>query len=123
MRYDEVEPRPEDVFVALEQFVSVVREKYGRRLHSVVLFGSRARGEMRPDSDADVAIVIDDGDWKFWREKRELADLTFEALIRWGLTISPWPLSSTQWSNPDTHSNPKFVRAVREDARVLFEQA
>lgn len=32
---------------------------YGERLHSVAIYGSVARGTMRPDSDIDVLIVAD----------------------------------------------------------------
>ena len=31
---------------------------YGERLHAVVLFGSEARGDARPDSDIDVLAVL-----------------------------------------------------------------
>jgi predicted nucleotidyltransferase len=33
---------------------------YGDRLERVALFGSRARGDHRPDSDYDVAVLIKD---------------------------------------------------------------
>ena len=121
MMYDEVQPKPEDVPKALDQYVAAVRSCYGYRLHDIVLFGSRARGDMRSDSDADVAVVIADGDWSFWREKRELADLTYEPLIDWGLSIQPWPLSISQWANPELHHNPRFVHAIKRDAKPLAE--
>ncbi len=31
---------------------------YGERLHRVMLFGSYARGEARPDSDVDILVVL-----------------------------------------------------------------
>lgn len=123
MKYEEVEPDPRDVPRALAQFVDAVKEKYGMRLHGIVLFGSRARGDTRPNSDADVAVILNDSNWSFWREKRELADLAYEGLIDWCLTISPWPISLEQWNNPDAHNNPRFVRSVRKDAKPLLETA
>ncbi len=33
---------------------------YGERLVQMVLFGSRARGDAKPDSDVDVLIVLRD---------------------------------------------------------------
>lgn len=32
--------------------------QFGRQLKSVELFGSRARGDARPDSDIDVLVVV-----------------------------------------------------------------
>ena len=32
---------------------------HGRRLRAVVLYGSEARGEARPDSDIDVLVLLD----------------------------------------------------------------
>ncbi len=41
-------------------FRKALRETYGDRLERAVLFGSRARGDARPDSDYDVAVFIRD---------------------------------------------------------------
>ena len=50
-------PRDDPV---LTRFRAAVTEIYGARLERVVLFGSRARGEARPDSDYDVAVFLRD---------------------------------------------------------------
>lgn len=39
--------------------VTACDEVYGRRLRGVVVFGSVARGRMRPDSDLDVLVVAE----------------------------------------------------------------
>ena len=36
----------------------MLEELYGENLERVVLFGSRARGDARPDSDYDVAVFL-----------------------------------------------------------------
>jgi predicted nucleotidyltransferase len=44
--------------VAIE-FARQVRARLGSRVRKVVLFGSRARGDARDDSDYDVVVVVD----------------------------------------------------------------
>jgi predicted nucleotidyltransferase len=44
--------------VAVE-FARKVRERLGPRVRRMVLFGSRARGDSREDSDYDVVVVVD----------------------------------------------------------------
>jgi predicted nucleotidyltransferase len=38
---------------------------YGRRLRGIYLYGSAARGQLRPDSDIDIAIILDEITDKF----------------------------------------------------------
>jgi predicted nucleotidyltransferase len=42
----------------LRRFHAALSDLYGNRLERVVLFGSRARGDAREDSDYDVAVFI-----------------------------------------------------------------
>lgn len=44
----------------LMRFRIALDELYGSRLERVLRFGSRARGDFRPDSDYDVAVFVRD---------------------------------------------------------------
>jgi predicted nucleotidyltransferase len=42
----------------LSRFRAALDKTYGERVERVVLFGSRARGDARPDSDYDIAVFL-----------------------------------------------------------------
>jgi predicted nucleotidyltransferase len=44
----------------LKDFRDALVKLYGPALDRVVLFGSRARGDAKPDSDYDVAVFLKD---------------------------------------------------------------
>lgn len=84
-------------FPELKDFVTAVEHHYGDRLHGVHLFGSRARGNARPDSDYDVAVVLADlGD--FWTERLQLADLAYEQMLARDIRVQAHPFGVDEWT-------------------------
>jgi predicted nucleotidyltransferase len=67
----------------LKRFRAALDAIYGERLERVVLYGSRARGDARPDSDYDVAVFLRDLPDP-WPELNRLADLATEILSETG---------------------------------------
>jgi len=58
---------------ALEIAVRVRRsleQIYGKRLRGVYLYGSAARGQLTPDSDIDIAVVLDEITTRFEEHER-----------------------------------------------------
>jgi len=106
---------------ALDDYVAAVRKHYGPRLVDILVFGSRARGDARPDSDVDLAVILEDGDWRFWDEKRLLTDLGYDALLEPGLWIQAWPVSRSAWKEEDLRKVPFFVVGARPEARPVCE--
>jgi predicted nucleotidyltransferase len=74
----------------LSRFRNALAEAYGARLERVVLYGSRARGEARPDSDYDVAIFLRNSEG-LWRESGRLAEIGTEILFDTGAVINALP--------------------------------
>ncbi|HEY6578427.1 MAG TPA: nucleotidyltransferase domain-containing protein [Rhizomicrobium sp.] len=46
--------------VTAREVKTALERRFGERLAAVYVIGSRARGEHRPDSDLDVAVVLND---------------------------------------------------------------
>src|ERR1700730_12965180 len=74
----------------LKRFRAALDELYGDRLERVVLFGSRARGDARDDSDYDVAVFLKDLTDR-WRELGRLADLSTDIVDETGEVIHAMP--------------------------------
>ena len=74
----------------LARFRAALAEVYGARIERIVLYGSRARGDARPDSDYDVAVFLRDMDDR-GRELYRLADVGTEVLYGGGGVINALP--------------------------------
>jgi predicted nucleotidyltransferase len=77
----------------LNRFRAALDEAYGERIERVVLFGSRARGDARPDSDYDVAIFLEDFD-NFGREAGRIAEIETDILYDTGAIINAIPFKA-----------------------------
>lgn len=109
-------PTEAEVDEALKRFAADVRRQYGDRLKGLYLFGSRARGDHEPFSDADVAVILADEDWELVREVRRLARLATDTLIETGVEVQGWPVSQAAWDHPKTHPESALIQAMRRDA-------
>jgi predicted nucleotidyltransferase len=65
---------------------------YGPRLERVILFGSRARGDARPDSDWDIAVILKGYDGGP-AEADRLADLGYDLMLETGAVLSLKPFT------------------------------
>ena len=75
------------------QFRDALRSLYGDRIERVVLFGSRARDEARPDSDYDVAVFLKALDDR-WGEADRIANIATEIMDQTGAFIHAMPYSA-----------------------------
>jgi predicted nucleotidyltransferase len=85
----------------LMRFRAALDDIYGARLERAVLFGSRARGEARPDSDYDVAVFLTSLPDR-WTELDRLADLRVRFLDDTGrfFDAMPYPASAYAGATP-----------------------
>ena len=89
-------------------------------LSAAILFGSRARGDFRADSDVDLAVLLRGPRGAFLDTKLMPADIAYEVLLETGIRVQHLPVWEEEWQQrPDAHSNPRLLRSIeREGIRL-----
>ncbi len=79
----------------VQEFAERVRRALGSHLKELVLFGSRARGDARPDSDYDVLVVVDERSSAL---RNRLLDVEVDLLTRDGAHFASLFRSVDEWT-------------------------
>lgn len=107
----------QDTKEAIRRFLALIANRYDTA--GAIVYGSRARGTHRPDSDADVAVLLRGERQPFLAAKLDMADTAFDVLLETGILISPLPVWSDEWEDPENYSNPALLRNIeREGVRL-----
>jgi predicted nucleotidyltransferase len=68
----------EDEQKALIKYDTRLRQHYNGLIVAMILFGSKARGDVRGDSDVDLLVVVDSDDWRLHKELRSWSEACTE---------------------------------------------
>ena len=89
------ESTPAHVRAAIADAKAGLEALYGDRLDRVVLYGSRARGDARPDSDVDLLVVLR-GDYEPYAEIKRTGEIRLAVGLRHGVALSLQPYSEEE---------------------------
>lgn len=93
----------------------VARLNVRHNLVGAFLFGSRARGDARSNSDTDIAVLLHGQTGRRLEETLCLADIAFEVMLETGVLIEAIPFWEDEWEHPETFSNPALIANIRRD--------
>ena len=65
---------------------------------TVILYGSEARGDARPDSDIDLMIIVDRDSLSI-KDEQQMTLPLYRISMRTGVPISPMVLLKKHWEN------------------------
>jgi predicted nucleotidyltransferase len=106
-----------DTEKAVRRFLALLGDHYN--MAGAIVYGSRARGTHRLDSDADVAVLLSGEHQRFLPTKLAMSDVAFDVLLETGINISPLPVWLDEWEHPETYSNPALLHNIaREGVRL-----
>ena len=95
----------------LQQLKRELEGLYGERLKGLYLFGSHARGDAEPDSDVDIAVVLDDFE-SVWEETRRMSGIGARLSLQADLLLAETPVREAEWNARRS----LFLRNVQREA-------
>lgn len=106
-----LDPHLQEILHKLRQQLAQI---LGHQLAQVILYGSQARGDARPDSDIDVLIVVT-GPVNYPDLMQRTSALVAEVSLQYDVVISRTFASAAQW---ETAHTPFFISVRREGMAV-----
>jgi antitoxin ChpS len=109
---------------ALRKLAAASQRHYGARFQGIHFIAPDSEMENEEtEPDAEVVVVLADGDWQFMTEKLQLAGLAFDILLETEVYIRAWPMAISSWRDPKSHRDPAFVQDLKRRAEPVLEAA
>jgi predicted nucleotidyltransferase len=99
----------------LKQFKASLEQVLGTQLVELKVFGSKARGDDRPDSDIDMLVIVSSDDWHI-RDK--VYDVATDILLQADVCISPKVISKSRFDQLCKEGT-SFIHNVGKDAITI----
>ena len=108
-----LEPLKEQDVAAVEKFIGNIKASFGKKIINIILYGSKARGDARFDSDIDLLVIIKNDDPVMRRKILQFAaktSLDFDLLL--GLMV----MSEKRWLD---HQGLSLYVNIQKDGILL----
>jgi predicted nucleotidyltransferase len=88
-------------------------------VREAILYGSRARQTHSPDSDADIAIILDGERGDRYKVSGDMAGIAFHVMMETGVMVQALPLWADELARPESFGNPALIKNIlREGVRL-----
>lgn len=100
---------------AIEKFTQALKSKFPDEIAKVIIFGSKARGNARKESDIDILVIVTQNDWTIGDEIREIG-YELDESIDYKFSIQVIPESHIKYLRDH---NFQFIRNIEKDGVVI----
>lgn len=103
------------------EYVAAIQNIYGTHLKQVILYGSYARGDFRPDSDVDLMVLVDLPEDNLSKYSDALSELGFDYNVAYDIWLMP-VVKNIDHFNYWSQAYP-FYSNVAKEGTSLYEAA
>lgn len=103
---------------AIESFAQRLRAQYASRVYHALLFGSKARGDSRPESDIDVLLIVDQVNWQF---RHIISNIAADVSLEHNVLIGPRVIGQERWRRMQREGFGLYRNVEREGIPLQFE--
>ena len=100
---------------SLKRFKKIIKDKLGDKFLDLKLFGSKARGSDKYDSDVDVIVIVSSDDW-------HLCDIVYnistDLMLDTNVCISPKIISLRKFRDLQVQGS-SFIQNILRDPSLL----
>jgi predicted nucleotidyltransferase len=102
-----------DKLTLLRELKGLLQDHFHDDINDVILFGSRATGSAREDSDYDVLIILnkDNYDWKY---RDQICHLIYDLEIEYDMLIDMHIISTYELAHTLRGAQPLFINALKQ---------
>ena len=107
--------------ILLQGYIEELRKIYGEHLQKIILYGSRARGDFREDSDYDIMILTDLDELSQKKYQKDLSYMTYDFSLDHDVDIKPIAKSEAHFNKWVV--NYPFYANIHREGVVLYGAA
>ena len=105
----------------MDRYISEIKKIYGPHLRRIILYGSYARGDYKPDSDVDIMILLDMSDLDLKEYSQQLSYMTYDFNMDNDLDIKPIAKSESHFNK--WIKNYPFYANIHREGVILYDAA
>ncbi|MEW6096743.1 MAG: nucleotidyltransferase domain-containing protein [bacterium] len=81
---------------AVEEFKNILLKTFSDNIEMIKLYGSKGRGNYHTESDIDIFVLVNKGDWRL-RDK--MVDISSDLLLKYEVLLSPSVVNKQEYEN------------------------
>ena len=107
--------------ILLQEYIVELQKIYGEHLQKIILYGSRARGDFREDSDYDIMILTDLDEFLQKKYQKDLFYMTYDFSLDHDVDIKPIAKEGKFFMH--WVEDYPFYRNIQQEGVVLYDAA